>query len=138
MSEEKKILITLPKSPYKVLKVPFNADDRVVQDSFRSFFRGNPNLGVKIGKSAQKKLIDPKERIKVDAFCCEVDLPNVDLLTLKEHLKPKEEDIYCQALQNPVVLSDLYYSDNLPKGIVPQIDFGEIPYRNDYANKKAG
>ena len=71
--------------------MPFNADDRVVQDSFRSFFRGNPNLGVKIGKSAQKKLIDPKERIKVDAFCCEVDLPNVDLLTLKEHLKPKEE-----------------------------------------------
>jgi hypothetical protein len=133
MDNAKQILITVPGSPYSVLGVDFDAKGRDIQAAFRAFFRQNPRQGNRIGKSASKKLTDPRERIKIDTFCCPVDIPQVDLNDLKERLESNHQGIYCQAVDDPVILSDLYFSDCLPENLSVDYAFEELEYRSDYA-----
>jgi hypothetical protein len=132
MTTKEQVLITLPESPYKILDVPFHADAKVVLKAMRALFKKDPRKGGRIGSIAQKKLTDPKERIKLDAFCCEVNVPHVDLSELKKQLGSDNKEIYCHALENFNVFSDLSFPEEVPNNLDIEIDFGKIPYRSGY------
>jgi len=70
--------------------------------------------------------------MKADAFCCQVDLPHVDLSGLKEQLGSDSQNLYCRALENPLIFSDMHFSDHLNKNLKADVEFGEIPYRSGY------
>jgi hypothetical protein len=132
MKTKEQVLITVPESPYKILDVPFYADAKMILKAMRALFKKDPRKGGRIGSIAQKKLTDPKERIKVDAFCCEVDVPHVDLSGLKKQLGSDNQELYCHALEHFIVFSDLSFPDEVPHNLDIEIDFGEIPYRSGY------
>lgn len=133
MADRSKILITVPESPYMILQLSFDADEREIQSAFRSFVRRRSRALGASGKSAHKKLIDPKERIKADAFCCQLDLPQVDLSDLRDHVTSGSCELYCHVLHEPAALADLSVKPGLPADeLQPELDFGEIPYRPDY------
>ena len=134
MENSKQILITVPESPYKILNVDFEANGREIQKAFRVFFRKNPRKGNRIGKTASKKLTDPKERIKTDTFCCPADIPQVDLNPLKDELDSSYQGIYCQAVEDPVILSDLFFPEFLPEELSCDYPSFDIDYRSGYVS----
>ncbi len=136
MTENSKTIIALPESPYRILDVPFDADVKVINKAMRQLFRKDPRRGGQIGNRAQKKLTDPMERIKEDAFCCEVQRPQIDLNPLKKEAGRFIEDVYCFALEDPFLYSDLYFSDRLDRQVKLDVDPGEIPYREKYDRRK--
>jgi len=138
MPNKKKALITTPDSPYQILEVPFNADTPTINKAQRVAFKKaikNPNIGRDAPGIAQRELTDPKKRIKVDAFCCEVRLPLVELKEVSEKLHNQPSTSHCHHLENPLVLSDIFFPDDLCKLIEIEIDFGVIPYRRNYERK---
>lgn len=129
MSVMKKILISLPDSPYRILDAPFDADSRAVNAAMRVLFKKDPVMGGRQGNQAQKKLTDPRERVKTDAYCCEVEVSDLNLAGLAKHLETDSDDVYCRALQNPIILSDLFFSEEINLNVEIDLDFGELTYR---------
>lgn len=134
METEDKILITVPESPYQILDAQFGADARRIQAAFRAFFKKNPRKGMKVGKKAQRQLIDPKERAKVDALCCLSERPDVDLNGAKSELTSHSDEGIFDAVKKPVKLSDLFFPEALDDKVPVDLDFPEIAYRKDYGN----
>lgn len=132
MNVTEQLLITFSDSPYTVLDAPYDSDVKIVNEALRSLFRKDPRNGGRIGPVAQKKLTNPKERIKVDACCCQVDLPQINLSVLEDKLSTNEQNLYCHVLENPIVLSDLFFPERLQCDFESKIDFGEISYRSGY------
>ncbi len=133
--DNKRLLIAPQQSPYRVLGTPFDIDAKDVNKAFRAFFRKNPKMAARAGKTAQKRLTDPKERIKADVFCVEVSIPQIDLTDLKDNLSPDEQFTCCPSLENKIVFSDLYCSNKLRKPLETDVVFEDLEYRSEYAEE---
>jgi hypothetical protein len=133
------MLVTLPESPYKVLDVAYDADSKTILSAMRALFRRDPQGSARKGNIAQRKLADPKERIKEDAFCCEAALPEVDLGALGEKLAQKDLMRYCHLLENPLLLSDAYFPDVSEVSALTDDNEREtlIPYRSRFDRAKS-
>ena len=136
MTENNKMIIAPPDSPYRILSVPFEADVKEINKAMRRLFKKDPRRGGQIGNRAQKKLTDPMERIKEDAFCCEVERPQMDLNPLKKEAGRFLKDVYCFALEDPFLYSDLYFSDHLDLKVKLDVETEKIPYREKYDRRK--
>ncbi len=132
MKNLKLFLLTLPDSPYKILDVDFNADSKSVNKAMRALFRRDPRNGAKLGNKAQKMLTDLNERLKVDAFCCEVKAPKIDFAALDVALDENGDHIFCPAFENLFSFSDAQAGKVINSGIDTNENFGEIPFRTEY------
>ena len=133
MNNKKRFLVTLADSPYKILDADFNADSKEITKAMRALFRKDPRNGARLGNKAQKMLTDLGERIKVDAFCCEVEAPEIDFAGLGAAVGDNSDHIVCPAFINLFVFSDAQPGVGLSSGITVQEDCGTIPFRKEYA-----
>ncbi len=125
------LLITIPNNPYSVLQIGMNADSRKIQAAYRNFFKENPR-NAKIGKNAQNKLINTRERAKVDAFCVECPSPNIDLNNIKQSIKDDNEAITTLLRPRFIEFSDLYFPDNIRKRIPRPEKSTTLSYRSEF------
>jgi len=132
MEDIDNLLITPPDSPYKILSADYDDDARAIQTAFRRFFSKNPKKGIKIGRNAQQKLTNSKERVKTDALCYRVPMPRISLTPLKSHLDVCETDIemLSNAMNHLTLLSDLFFPEQLTCDFSVALDFGDIEYRS--------
>ncbi len=133
MNNKKMFLVTLADSPYKILNADFNADSKEITKAMRTLFRKDPRNGARIGNKAQKMLTDLGERIKVDAFCCEVETPEIDFAGIGSVVGQNSEYMACPAFNNLFVFSDAQPGVHLSSGITIKKDCPSIPFRQDYA-----
>ena len=126
------LLVAPPDSPYKLLGADYDDDARAVQTAFRKFFKKNPRKGVKIGRNAQQKLTNAKERVKADALCCAVPAPKVGLTSLQPWLEDCETDMdmLASAVDNLTLLSDIFFPEQLSCDLPVSLDLGELEYRS--------
>lgn len=120
-------LVTLPDSPYRILEVPFDADSKQVTKGMRTLLRKDPKHGAMKGSKAQKQLNDPQTRLVHDAFCQEVISPAASLAGMGEHLGGG--DIYCRALADPLLLSDIQFPGKPSAADEIDPDWNRITYQ---------
>jgi len=127
------ILLTTPESPYKLLSVNMDASSREIQSAFRNFFRKNPKSGVKVGKNSQNKLLNLKERAKVDAFCIERPSPQINVSNMCQAMEKDATTDASIFLPDWIEFSDLNFCHNIKK-LEPDIgEISEIPYRKEFS-----
>ena len=136
MDRNTKIIITLPTSPYRILGVPFDAETKAINRAMRALMAKNPREGAQLGNRAQKKLTDPKERMKEDALCLEVDLPEMDFASLTARLAGEGAEAAIPALKDPSRFSDLAFPELLDSPLTFPEPLGPIPYRRNHDTRK--
>lgn len=133
MKKGKRTILTLPESPYRILDVPFDVDKKAVNKAMMAHmvkFKRDKAMMDK-GNKAQHRLTQPAQRMVEDAMCLEVDQPELDLAHLRGSIPEESNNVYCRLLENPAMLSDLGFPDNLRPNL--EVDeLGQAPYREGY------
>ena len=128
MAERKKAIITVPQSPYRILDVPFDADKKTINQAMRRHMVRNRRHAAE-GNKAQKRLTDTTQRVEEDALCYPVEQPELDVSHLGERLEFAIREIPRRFLDHLIVLSDIHFPENIEPYDQPDLNLGEIPFR---------